>query len=81
MTDANQANKANTVTLHVKTEELFCLSHDKELASLNTICTCQSILFQYFYGILPLDLLSPSALESVMLGWAGFAADGNDGIG
>lgn len=31
MTDANQANKANTATLHVKTEELFCLSHDKEI--------------------------------------------------
>lgn len=39
-------------------------------------------LFQHFYSFLPLDLLSPSALcESVMLGWAGFAADGNDGIG
>lgn len=30
----------------------------------------------------PLDLASPSVLcESVMLGRAGFAVDGNDGIG
>lgn len=52
-----------------------------ESVSINTSCTRQSILFQFFYRVLPLDLLSPSALESVMLGWAGFAADGNDGIG
>lgn len=33
-------------------------------------------------SILPLDLLSPSTFGiSVMLGWAGLAADGNDGIG
>lgn len=38
--------------------------------------------FMYCSCLLPLDLLSPSALcESVMLEWAGFAADGNDGIG
>lgn len=34
------------------------------------------------FSILPLDLLSPSTFcKSVMLGWAGLAADGNDGIG
>lgn len=73
LTDASRANKANTPTSEVKQK-----THtDGTQVILNTHST-----YQYFHWVLPLDLLSPSALcESVMLGWAGFAADGNDGIG
>lgn len=85
MTAANNANKANASTLEVNrtNRKTVFLSHRRESGDIqNTFHTSKYLFFQHFYSVLPLDLLSPSALcESVMLGWAGFAADGNDGIG
>lgn len=55
---------------------------DKDLGKLNQLVKHQTILFSTVFSVLPLDLLSPSTFcKSVMLGWAGLAADGNDGIG
>lgn len=84
MTAANNANKANTSTLEVNrtNRKTVVLSHRRECGDIKNFPHVKVSFFQHFYSILPLDLLSPSALcESVMLGWAGFAADGNDGIG